>query len=160
MTTARDAGGNKRRAPRSTVLKRAQIVAGDAVFDCIVVDISESGARVRTATVVPVPERVVLRFAGGTSTPAIRRWTRGVEIGFEFVAGAALRGAAAQRAWAAYESLRDGRMEEAIRLLRAERFFDDEALRQAAEAAEAARARLEAVLRERAQGGHTALGAV
>ena len=33
MTTARDAGGNKRRAPRSTVLKRAQIVAGDAVFD-------------------------------------------------------------------------------------------------------------------------------
>ncbi|GGG24744.1 hypothetical protein GCM10010964_10950 [Caldovatus sediminis] len=148
------AGGERRRAPRLGVLKRAKIVAGDAIFDCVVLNSGERGARVRVAQPVVPPERVELHFAGGGVFPARRRWVRGLEIGLEFVGEATLRREAAELAWVAYEALRDGRLQEAMQRLCAVRFFDDEALREAAEAAEAACARLEALLRERAQRRH------
>jgi hypothetical protein len=147
-------GGERRRAPRLGALKRAKLVAGDTILDCVVLNSSERGARVRVAQPVVPPERLELHFAAGGVFPARRRWVRGLEIGLEFIGEGALRREAAELAWAAYEALRDGQLEEAMRRLRAVRFFDDEILREAAEAAEAARARLETLLRERAQRPH------
>ena len=53
-------------------------------------DVSETGAKVRTASVVPIPRQVTLRFRGGAMFPAVRRWTRGMEIGFSFATAATL----------------------------------------------------------------------
>jgi hypothetical protein len=143
---------DRRRANRRGVLKRAELVAGNAVFDCIVLDSSESGARVRIEAAMPLPEHVQLRLAGGVSVPAVSRWGVGTELGLEFGhQEPQLNRAAAERAWTAYEAVRAGRLDAALRLLRTDKFFDDEALRRAAEEADAARARLEQLLRERAQ---------
>jgi hypothetical protein len=143
----------RRRSTRQTVLKRANLIAGEQVYDCVVLDSSATGARVSTGSVVPLPDRVELRFPSGASLQAAIRWSRGAEVGLEFVAeGASLRDQAAELAWSAYEQLRDGRLDKAMRVLRAENFFDDPSLRVAAIEAEEAYSRLEAALRQRAQG--------
>jgi hypothetical protein len=146
-------GSERRRSSRQSVLKRANIVAGEQVYDCVVLDSSAMGARVSTGSFVPLPEQVELRFPSGASLQAAIRWSRGAELGLEFASeGASLRDQAAELAWSAYEQLRDGRLDRAMRVLRAENFFDDPALRAAAVEAEEAYARLEAALRQRAQG--------
>ena len=55
----------RRRDARTGVLKRAKIAFGRTVIDCIVLDISPGGARVRTDVTVTIPEQVILRFSGG-----------------------------------------------------------------------------------------------
>lgn len=143
---------NRRRTPRASMLKRAQILAGEAIYDCVVLDGSAGGARVELETPTALPERVKLRFVGGVAAPAIQRWRNGTQSGLELLEeGRQLSPVEAERAWTAYEALRDGQLDRALRLLRQDHFYDDEALRDAAEAAEAARTRLEAALRLRAQ---------
>ncbi len=143
---------NRRRAPRASMLKRAQILAGEAVYDCVVLDGSAGGARIQLETPTALPETVKIRFVGGVAAPAIQRWRNGAQSGLELLEeGRQLSRLQAQQAWTAYEALRDGQLDRAVRLLRQDHFFDDEALREAAEAAEAARNRLEAALRLRAQ---------
>ncbi len=147
--TARD---NRRRSPRASMLKRAQVVAGEAVYDCVVLDGSADGVRVQFEVPVPLPDKVELRFRGGVAAPARQRWGNGAEWGLELLEdGRRLSASQAEKAWAAYEALRDGRLDQACRMLRQDHYFEDEALREAAEAAEAARNRLEAALRGRAQ---------
>lgn len=142
----------RRRSPRDSVLRRAQLVIGDALHDCIVLDTSDGGARVRLAAFIPLPDRLQLHFAGGTRREARRCWGRGMELGLQFLAeGEALGRAQAELAWSAYEQLRDGRFDQALRLLRGAAFFDDDSLRRAATGAEAALQHLETVLRARAQ---------
>src|SRR3712207_4190106 len=75
-------GGNRRRAERSSVLKRAQILFGSTVIDCVVVDSSAGGLRIRIQSAIAVPEAVTLRFVDGSAVRARRRWTRGTEVGF------------------------------------------------------------------------------
>jgi hypothetical protein len=142
----------KRLAIREAVLKGAQIIFGQSVVDCLVLDVSETGAKVRTASVVPVPEQVTLRFRGGAIFPAVRRWTRGMEIGFSLAETASLGDEPAELAWRIYECVRATTIEEPLRLLRDCGFFDDLALRAAAEEAEAGLRRLETMLRARAAG--------
>ena len=142
----------RRRSSRQTVLKRANIIAGENVYDCVVLDSSALGARVSTGSFVPLPDQVELRFPSGASLQASIRWSRGAEVGLEFAAdGATLREQAAELAWSAYEHLRDGRLDRALRILQIERFFDDPVLRAAGLEAEEAYARLEAALRQRAK---------
>ncbi len=83
---APDTPDERRVVKRETVLKTAKIVFGASVVDCVVQNISATGARVRTGSVVPVPDRVVLQLRDGTSYAALRAWTRGTQIGFRFVA--------------------------------------------------------------------------
>lgn len=143
---------NRRRAPRAGMLKRAQILAGEAVFDCVVLDGSAGGARVQLETPTALPEHVKLRFSGGVVAPAVQRWRNGVQSGLELLEeGRQLNGVQAEQAWAAYEALRDGQFDRALRLLRQDHFYEDGALREAAEAAASARDKLEAALRLRAQ---------
>ena len=80
--------GEQRRVPRIGVLKRAKIVLGEpgrglSIIDCIVVNTSPTGVRVRTAIIAPTPEWVTLEFPDGTAVRARRRWARGLEMGFD-----------------------------------------------------------------------------
>jgi len=140
----------KRIAIREAVLKSAQIIFAQSVVDCLVLNVSETGAKVRTASVVPIPRQVTLRFRGGASFLAVRRWTRGPEIGFSLALTATLDDGPAELAWGIYEYVRATTIEEPLRLMREYRFFDDIALEAAAEAAEAGLRRLETMLRARA----------
>lgn len=76
---------DKRGAHRDRVLKGAQLVFGNSTFDCVVLDITVSGARVSLAVPAQLPKDVALRLRDGTSYPAALRWARGLEIGLEFV---------------------------------------------------------------------------
>jgi len=143
---------NRRRSPRTGMLKRAQILAGESVYDCVVLDGSAGGARVQLETPTALPDKVKIRFIGGIAAPALQRWGNGAQWGLELLEeGRQLNRVQAQQAWTAYEALRDGQLDRAVRLLRQDHFYEDEALREAAEAAEAARNKLEAALRLRAQ---------
>jgi hypothetical protein len=90
---------SKRLAARETVLKSGQIVFRDIVIDCVILDISAEGARVRTAVMVPIPEQVTLRVRGGAVLPAVRRWARGTEIGLAFSGSVSLNEERSQRHW-------------------------------------------------------------
>ncbi len=138
---------------RQAVLKGAQIIFGQTVIDCLVLNVSASGARVRTAAVIQIPEQVTLKFRGGAVFPATRRWARGMEIGFALAGTSSLEEAPARVAWRIYETIRGYTLDEALRVLRAHGFFDDVALRATAEEAETAIRRLEAALAARARGG-------
>jgi hypothetical protein len=142
---------DKRLAIRQAVLKAAQITFNQSVVDCLVLDISETGARVRTAAVVPVPEQVTLRLRGGAIFSAVRRWTRGMEIGLSLESTAVLGEEPARVAWRVYEMVRATTVAEPLRILGGYGYFDDMALRAAAEDAEAGLRRLEAVLAARAR---------
>jgi hypothetical protein len=72
-----------------------------------------------------------------------------MELGFSLEGSASLPQASAHAAGRIHEMLRAAGIEEPLRLLRANRFFDDLTLQATAEAAEAALQRLEAALAER-----------
>jgi hypothetical protein len=141
--------GTKRQKPRQSVLQRGQLVFRDSVIDCVVLDISAEGARLRTAAVMQIPEQVTLRVRGGAILPAARRWTRGTEIGLAFVGQMSLAAERTQEVRVIGKTLHEDGLTEAMRRLRAANFFDDPQLREAAEEAEAAKARLEAALKAR-----------
>jgi hypothetical protein len=145
-----DDTANKRDAAREAVLKGAQIRFHDSVADCVVLNISTKGARVRTASVMPLPEQVTLRLRGGATISALCRWTQGTVIGLEFVGALSFAEERAIRAREILEVLRGDGLHSAIEHLRTENFFDDPELAQASENAEAAHQRLEAVLLARA----------
>ena len=152
-------GGSRevRRARREGVIWGARLDTGAAVLDCIVLDISARGARLRFGAPVAVPERVTLHLRDGRRFEARRCWSHGTLAGLEFLApGAALQAdeAIARRARAALEALHRAGPAAWLPMLREERFFGDDALRQAAEAAEIAHAHL-----AKALGPHAGAGA-
>ena len=140
---------DRRATIRQFVIKGAKIVFNQSVVDCLVVSVSESGVRVRTGSVIPVPEKVTLMFSGGAAFSATQRWARGMEIGFSLDGTASFPEEAAQATWQVYEMVRAISIEEPIRLLQTRRFFDDLALQRVAEEAEAGLRRLEAALAAR-----------
>jgi hypothetical protein len=145
------AGGDKRSSIRQFVLKGAKIVFNQSVVDCLVVSVSETGVRVRTGAIMPIPDKVTLWFNGGAVFSAERRWTRDTEIGFALDGTASLPEEAAQTAWQIYEMVRATSIEEPIKLLQISRFFDDLALQKMAEQAEAGLRQLETALAARAR---------
>jgi hypothetical protein len=154
-----EAKRDNRGAKRDRVLKSGQVIFGNSVLDCILLDVSVSGARLSFSTPVPVPEVVALRLSDGSTYPARRAWTRGAEVGLEFTGrvGASGDQGHIRRAWAALQAVQVADPVSWLQILQAERFFGDETLHQAAKAAEAAHMRLEAALRPHAvrmeQGG-------
>lgn len=135
---------------RQGVLWAAKLDTGSAVIDCIILDISMRGARLRFGAPVAVPERVTLRLRDGRRYEAWRRWSRGTQMGLEFVgAGVALHPSETmqRRVRDILEAVQAADPKRWLPMLRGERFFGDESLRQAAEAAELAHARLQAALR-------------
>jgi hypothetical protein len=146
-----DQTDKRRREARTGVLKRAKITFGRSVIDCVVLDVSVSGARVRTEIVTTIPEQVILRFSGGSAFVARVQWALGTELGFAFDGMAPLTEDAASLALAAFTALPPNALEAPLRLLRSARFFDDPALAKTAEDAEVAYERFRTALKDRMQ---------
>lgn len=145
-----DQGDSRRDDPRYGVLKGVKILFGAAVIDGLVLDISPSGARIRTNAAATICEHVTLQFSGGSVFMAQRRWVRGDELGFQFHHAAPLADDHARSvALSAYNNLLENYSEIPIQLLRAARFFDDPVLAKVTEEAEAAHARFRTVLEAR-----------
>lgn len=141
---------DNRRERRTRVLKGVKVLFGTSVIDGLVLDVSSTGARIRTSAAPTIPEHVTLRFSGGSVFMAQRRWVRGEEMGFNFdLAGPLADDHAVSVALSAYNNLLANDPEIPIQLLRAAKFFDDPALAKVAEEAEAAHARFKAVLKAR-----------
>ena len=148
-----DASGSaeRRSNKRRGVIKRANIIFNDSIVDCLLVDVSDTGARVRLASVVPIPAQVTLRFTEGAMFLASLRWTRGHEVGFLFEGPASLPQEASRLAWRVFDIVRKISVAEPMRLLSSANFFGDIALHRAAEEAEASLRRLEEELAVRAR---------
>ncbi len=63
----------------------AQVAYGAQVVDCVLLDASRGGARVRLLMPAEIPETATLRFGDGESRTVQRRWRRGAEVGFKVV---------------------------------------------------------------------------
>lgn len=136
-------------ARREHTAKSAHVLIGDAAFKCVVLDLSAAGARISFASPVSLPEFFQLRIRDGSTYEARRRWSRGPQAGVEFTAAASASGDAGQarRALEALEGLQVAIAADWLKILRAERYFGDEALRQAVQDIEAAHERLREKLR-------------
>lgn len=152
---------DRRREPRQRVLKGGKVLFDHSTFDCHVIEISGSGARVRFNIPVALPEEFVLRLRDGASYPAVRRWSLGNEVGMEFTGPAIANNdeALGRSAADALEMLRRVEIAKCYDLLQEERFFGNENLRRAADTARTAMFHLETILRQHAakSGHHTAL---
>lgn len=97
-----------------------------------------------------LPDQVTIRFPGGSAFEAARRWSRGMEVGLEFVGGANWGEEARAEAFSIYEALRDNQFPP-LRRLQAINYFDDPSLRALVAETQQALAKLEQELRSRAQ---------
>ncbi len=137
----------QRHGHRKGFLKRAQIVAGGGVVDCIVENMSDTGARVRLANPTPLPEAFALRFPDGASHAARRRWSFGTAVGLEFEGrGPAVEAERRHMAEAVREASLAADPAVMLSLLRSAWFFGDEHLRRAAADLELAQVRFTAAL--------------
>ena len=77
----------RRKSTRSRVLRGSKIVLGTAsVIDCVVRNVTNSGARVQIANTVELPEDLGLTFDGGFSVRPCRIvWRTVTETGVQFV---------------------------------------------------------------------------
>ena len=77
----------RRRSGRSRVLKGAKIVFGKtSLMDCIVRNVTNSGARLQIANTVELPEDLGLTLDGGYSIRSCRIvWRTVTETGVEFI---------------------------------------------------------------------------
>ncbi len=138
---------NRRVAKRETVMRGAKMVFGNSIIDCVVQNISTHGAKVRTASVVPIPDRINLHLRDGPSYAALRVWTRGEQIGFQFMERSLSTEACRLAAGSIHRTLRTQSLDETMQRLRAADFFGDSELSELGAQAEAGLARLEMALR-------------
>jgi hypothetical protein len=140
----------RRVAPRQPVIRSARIRvgqgAGQAVFECLVLDESPTGVLVDFGSVLPLPDEVSVHFVSGGSYLARRRWAMGTKAGFEFCGEQLVSREVAERMRKLAGILESQGVPATVRTLRAARFFDHAALRTAAEEAEVAYLRFAALL--------------
>ena len=76
----------RRKYPRVRVLKGAKIVIGtSSVLDCVVRDLSSTGARIEIPNAIGLPEALDVTFDGGhTFRPCRLKWRTLNETGVEF----------------------------------------------------------------------------
>ena len=78
-------GDDNRRASRRRALKGASaVLPGGGVIDCVVKDLSDTGARLQVVNALSVPERFELLIPGATSVPVTVVWRKGRMIGVRF----------------------------------------------------------------------------
>lgn len=139
---------SRRREVRTSVIKRGKICFGPSLLDCIVLDVSPGGARVRMDVMVPLPETVILRFSGGSAFVSRIQWARGHEVGLGFERSAPMVDESSSSvARSAFQALPTDSLDATMRLLRGARFFDDPTLAHAAREAEDAYARFKETLK-------------
>ncbi len=78
----------RRNEHRNRAIKSGKLLYGSfspTVIDCIIHDLSATGACVETEVMVEVPETLILRFADNTQRKVRRCWARGNLVGVEFI---------------------------------------------------------------------------
>jgi hypothetical protein len=82
--------GDRREHPRTHVLRRARIVfrRGFSTVDCVVLDVSEGGAKVRLGEWLPLPPTFELRMENGPTREAEVRFRARETLGVRFTDGA------------------------------------------------------------------------
>ena len=77
----------RRKLSRSRILKDAKLVVGSAsTLDCVVRNITNTGARIEIANTMQLPEVVGLTFDGGRTLQECQVvWRRVTETGLKFV---------------------------------------------------------------------------
>lgn len=148
VRTGPSGGVEQRRAKRQRVLKMAELVSDPPGMHipCQVIDESRLGVMLQTSVVTPVPERMQIRFVGGLTFAALRRWAIGNKIGLEFV-GLFLEDEVTMGQLRAVRTvLLEVGVHAAVQMLRERDFFQSSELRAAAEEAEIAIARFESAL--------------
>ncbi len=137
-----------RRTKRRQVLKRAQLVFGFAgsTIDCLIIDETPFGVLLETPLMTNVPDHVKIRFVGGATFDALRRWATGNKMGLEFVGSQLFDEATLRQRRVIDGVLKTQGVNAAVYMLREVRFFESPELQSAAEAAEIAVARLESLL--------------
>jgi hypothetical protein len=141
-------GRDQRRAQRQRVSKMAELVFSSlgTPIECQVIDETRFGVMLETPAATDVPERMKIRFVGGPSFSALRRWADGNKVGLEFV-GLFLEDEATMGQVRMIRTvLKEVGVHAAVQLLRERDFFQSSQLRTAAEEAEIAIARLESAL--------------
>lgn len=146
----------RRNASRVPVIKSAKISVGlggsQGIYNCLVLDESQSGVLVDLGTMVSLPDEVTLHMNSGATYLARRCWSAGTKAGLAFIGGQVVTGETVMRMRKMADVLQAQGTIAAVATLRAARFFDHAELRRAAEEAEAAYFRLEAILSGREQG--------
>jgi hypothetical protein len=77
---------NRRSMPRLRTIKTGKLFFGGfhkTVFDCLVLDVSETGVRIETAVMIDAPETAFLQIQDDMIGPMKKRWASGNQIGFE-----------------------------------------------------------------------------
>lgn len=140
----------RRNTMRMPVIKSAKIVTGGTVnqsaYNCLVLDESPSGVLVDMGAVFELPEEMDLHMTGGASYHARRCWAVGTKLGLAFIGAQMLSAESVEKLAQLGREMPARGLPATMTALRAQRFFDSDALRCAAEAAEAAYHRLEAML--------------
>ncbi len=137
-----------RQSDRKAVLRTAKVVFDNAVFDCLIIDMSARGARVRFGSTLAVPMNVSLKLPDGTSYDAVRRWVRGEEAGLEFLSDTSVSPATRAAALAFHTRFLGEDYPPLVALEKAD-FLHDEAVRVAAVAVFLALVELQTVLKRR-----------
>ncbi|HYA29920.1 MAG TPA: PilZ domain-containing protein [Acidobacteriota bacterium] len=78
----------RRKLARSRVIKSAKLVVGtSSVVDCVVHNLTNTGARIEVPNPASLPDNLVLTFDGGRSMRSCRLvWRTVNETGVEFLA--------------------------------------------------------------------------
>ncbi len=78
---------DQRGAQRHRTLKKGFIVIseGFSTIDCMVRNMSESGAQLRVASILGIPDRFPLKMTDGQTFQCRVAWKRETELGVEFV---------------------------------------------------------------------------
>jgi hypothetical protein len=75
---------DRRRNDRFTVLWSATMISNHLEFECVIVNVSITGAMLRVEDTTGAVKTLVLRSSRFTDLPAKVAWRRGKEIGIEF----------------------------------------------------------------------------
>jgi len=78
---------DRRQVPRAHVLQRGRIVyrRGWSSLDCVVLDLSSGGARIKVGAWLGYPDRFELRIENGPAREAMVRYRAADVTGVEFV---------------------------------------------------------------------------
>ena len=153
LPTPRMEGVERRNVARLPVIKSGKIIVGSemsqGLFNCLILDQSPTGVLVDLGMLVNLPEEVRLQVGNGAIYLARRRWAVGTKAGLEFLGGQILSEETSLQMLKIASKLKRQGVCAAVGALRGAQFFEHEALRCAAEEAEAAYLRLEALLTNR-----------
>jgi DNA-directed RNA polymerase subunit E'/Rpb7 len=87
---AQKSRGERRKEVRSRVLGSAKLMFGGfskSIFDCVIVDRSQSGVRVQLGSTHILPNELTVEFSNGTRRLARLVWASCAEVGLEFDRG-------------------------------------------------------------------------